>query len=107
MDQTDKAIEAYKEAARINPANSLPWFDLGAIYYNKGDYGNSEKAYLEAIKIDPTSAQAHANLASVYRQKEKFPEANAEYKKARGQLMAQIRQKQQEAYEKFRADIHI
>ncbi|MBX9862995.1 MAG: invasion associated locus B family protein [Hyphomicrobium sp.] len=32
------------------------------------------------------------------------PVDNAEYKKARGQLMAQIRQKQQEAYEKFRAE---
>ncbi len=32
------------------------------------------------------------------------PVDNAEYKKARGQLMAQIRQRQQEAYEKFRAE---
>lgn len=32
------------------------------------------------------------------------PIDNAEYKKARGQLMAQIRQRQQEAYEKFKAD---
>jgi invasion protein IalB len=32
------------------------------------------------------------------------PVDNAEYKKARGQLMAQIRQRQQEAYEKFKAD---
>jgi tetratricopeptide (TPR) repeat protein len=82
MDQTDKAVEAYKEAIRVNPSNSLPWFDLGTIYYNKADYNNAEKAYLEALKIDPSSAQAHANLASVYRQKEKFAEANAEYKKA-------------------------
>jgi invasion protein IalB len=32
------------------------------------------------------------------------PVDNAEYKKARGQLMAQIRQRQQEAYEKFKAE---
>jgi invasion protein IalB len=32
------------------------------------------------------------------------PVDNVEYKKARGQLMAQIRQRQQEAYEKFRAE---
>jgi invasion protein IalB len=32
------------------------------------------------------------------------PVDNAEYKKARGQLMAQIRQKQQEAYEKYKAE---
>lgn len=32
------------------------------------------------------------------------PIDNAEYKKARGQLMAQIRQRQQEAYEKFKAE---
>lgn len=32
------------------------------------------------------------------------PVNNEEYKKARGQLMAQIRQRQQEAYEKFKAD---
>ncbi len=32
------------------------------------------------------------------------PVDNAEYKKARGQLMAQIRQRQAEAYEKFKAD---
>ncbi|WP_333794142.1 invasion associated locus B family protein [Hyphomicrobium sp.] len=32
------------------------------------------------------------------------PVDNEEYKKARGQLMAQIRQRQQEAYEKFKAE---
>jgi len=32
------------------------------------------------------------------------PVDNAEYKKARGQLMAQIRQRQQEAYEKFKEE---
>lgn len=32
------------------------------------------------------------------------PVDNDEYKKARGQLMAQIRQRQQEAYEKFKAE---
>lgn len=32
------------------------------------------------------------------------PVDNAEYKKKRGELMAQIRQRQQEAYEKFRAE---
>lgn len=32
------------------------------------------------------------------------PVDNAEYKKARGQLMAQIRQRQQEAYEKFKSE---
>ncbi len=32
------------------------------------------------------------------------PIDNAEYKKARGQLMAQIRQRQQEAYEKMKAE---
>ena len=32
------------------------------------------------------------------------PVDNAEYKKARGQLMAQIRQRQQEAYEKMKAE---
>lgn len=32
------------------------------------------------------------------------PIDNAEYKKARGQLMAQIRQRQQEAYEKFKTE---
>ncbi len=32
------------------------------------------------------------------------PVDNAEYKKARGQLMAQIRERQKEAYEKFKAD---
>ena len=32
------------------------------------------------------------------------PVDNAEYKKARGQLMAQIRQRQQEAYEKFKTE---
>jgi invasion protein IalB len=32
------------------------------------------------------------------------PVDNAEYKKARGQLMAQIRQRQQEAYEKYKVD---
>ncbi len=32
------------------------------------------------------------------------PVDNAEYKKARGQLMAQIRERQKEAYEKFKAE---
>ena len=61
---------------------SAAWFDLGVIYYNKGDYNNAMNAYQQSLRVDNTNAQAHANLASTFRQMERYPEANAEYKQA-------------------------
>ncbi len=80
LGQQDKAIEALKKATQIDPGYAPAWFDLGVIYYNKGDYKSALTAYQASVRADNANARTHANLASTYRQLERFAEANAEYK---------------------------
>ncbi|MBC7641204.1 MAG: tetratricopeptide repeat protein, partial [Flavobacterium sp.] len=59
--------------------------DLGAVYYKKGNYSNSEKSYLLAYKIRklkkdlPGIAKINANLANVYQTQEKYVPAIKSY----------------------------
>ena len=77
-----QAIEAYKAAVAADANFAAAWFDLGVIYYNKGDYNNALTAYQNVVKVEPENYKAQANLASTYRQLERYPEANAAYKAA-------------------------
>ena len=58
----DEAIEAYKEAIRINPEYADAHFNLGIVLEDKGHFEEAVKAYREAIRINPEFAKAYNNL---------------------------------------------
>ena len=61
-----KAIEAYKQAIRINPDDADTHFFLGDAYYELGFYEDAIESFKQAIRINPDDADAHYNLGIAY-----------------------------------------
>ena len=62
----DDAIEAYRQALRINPENADAWNNLGIAYNNLKRYDDAIEAYRQALRINPEYANAWYNLGIAY-----------------------------------------
>jgi hypothetical protein len=60
------AIEAYRQAIRIDPEYTQPWNSLGVIYSELGRINDAIEALRQAIRIDPKNDYAWQNLGSIY-----------------------------------------
>jgi len=49
----DDAINAYREAVRLNPDKFYIWVDLGNTYKHLKRYDDAVNAYREAVRINP------------------------------------------------------
>ncbi len=61
-----KAIEAYKQALRIDPDNVDVYYEMAHAYVNLGRYKDAIEVYKQAIRIDPDYVQAHFLLGFTY-----------------------------------------
>ena len=61
-----EAIEAYKQAIRIEPDHANVHFNLGFNYYESRMHKEAIEAYKQAIRINPDDASAHNNLGIAY-----------------------------------------
>ena len=61
-----EAIEAFKQAIRINPDDADAHNNLGVVYHKLGMHKEAIEAYKEAIRINPDHADAHYNLGVAY-----------------------------------------
>jgi len=62
-----KAVEAYKQAIRLDPDNASPLYcHLGGAYMNLSLYKDAIEAFKQAIRIDPDCVDAHYNLGLAY-----------------------------------------
>ena len=64
----DSAIEYYEQAieSSLYATPHFPMSNLGAVYYEQGDYRRSEKYYLEALKLQSDFVQALRGIARTY-----------------------------------------
>ena len=76
------AIEAYKQAIRIDPDYADTHNNLGAAYGNSGMYKDAIEAYKQAIRINPDFAMAHINLGYAYGNLGMYKEEIEAYKQA-------------------------
>jgi FOG: TPR repeat len=60
------AIEAFREALRLDPQFADAWNDLGETYRDQGDMEEAVRCYRQALKIDAAHARANYNLAESY-----------------------------------------
>jgi tetratricopeptide (TPR) repeat protein len=77
-----KAIEAYKQAIRINPDDAYVHCNLGAVYGSLGLYKDAIEAFKQAIRIDPDDAKAHYCLGLAYDSLGLYKDAIEAYKQA-------------------------
>ncbi len=62
----DKAQEQIEKMLVTSPNDAKLYYNLGLIYYHKGDYQKSIDACATAIKIDPNFVDAHFNIGTFY-----------------------------------------
>jgi Flp pilus assembly protein TadD len=60
--QLDEALEHYRLAAELLPANAAAWNDLGVAYALRGRKGEALGAFVIALRVSPTSRDACDNL---------------------------------------------
>jgi tetratricopeptide (TPR) repeat protein len=67
MGKTAEAMQAVQEVGRLNPALAGDsYYNLGAIFTNRGKSKEAVEAFSRAIEIDPKNAQSYYQLGIAY-----------------------------------------
>jgi tetratricopeptide (TPR) repeat protein len=80
----DKAVEAYRQALRINPALAPAHHGLGATYLNMGRPADAIEPLKAAARLDPQNAIVHMTLGIALAAMRRADEAIVEMNEARG-----------------------
>ncbi len=62
-----QALQAFREAIRLQPDSALAWYSLGFTYGQLKQYDQALQAYREAIRLKPDDADAWNSLGNTYR----------------------------------------
>jgi len=82
LGRNDLAINQFKEALRINPADSQSYFNLGLILANSGMLAEAVEYFEKAIQLTPQFANMHYCLGATLGKLGRIDEAIGEYRKA-------------------------
>ncbi len=82
MGDTDRAIEALRNATAYDPQYASPWYGLGNIYAGLEQDDQAIAAFRKAIELQPDNAWPYHNLALVYEKREVHGEAIVLYQQA-------------------------
>src|SRR6185436_3290391 len=66
QEKYDDALDAFSQAAQINPKDAEIQNYLCVTLSEKGLRGPAESALYKAVELNPNYANAHANLAFIY-----------------------------------------
>jgi tetratricopeptide (TPR) repeat protein len=80
--QYDKALPAFRDAARRAQHWSYPLHNEALAYVETGDYKSAIRAYQDAIRLTPQYSYLPYNLGLVYQRLNRRKDAEASYKKA-------------------------
>ncbi|XP_071942177.1 protein O-mannosyl-transferase TMTC1-like [Antedon mediterranea] len=67
LDKKQEALMSYKEAADLNPNNSIAQMNLGAMYHMTRDYKSARVHYEAAYKLDPNNDILLQNIKKLER----------------------------------------
>ena len=76
----EDAIQAYKEAIRLNPDDVDAHNNLGDVYRRQGNLDLAIELIQNAIKLNPKNSEAHLNFGNVYIDQKKPEEAIQAYR---------------------------
>lgn len=71
----DGAIEAFKQAALLDPKDTEPHLSAGPILESQNRFADAEQEYKQAFAIDPSSIDALTGMANIYMRGHRFTEA--------------------------------
>jgi len=75
----EKAIEAYRKAAELNPGAAGALVNLGTIFYRQRKYEDAERQYQKAVEVDANYPLAHYNLGNLYDEQGDLTRAEQHY----------------------------
>jgi Flp pilus assembly protein TadD len=75
----DEAIQEYKNALKIDPADATALTGLGQALDERGDFADAIKSYKKALRSNPRDVIAHSGLGVVYEKQRKTDLATKEY----------------------------
>jgi eukaryotic-like serine/threonine-protein kinase len=78
----DQALPIYRQVISLQPAYYKSHTDLGAFFYDRGEYANALPEFASAGRLAPAVAQTHHNLAAVLTKLGKYQEAEAAFREA-------------------------
>ena len=70
-----QAIEAYKQAAALDPKSIEPLLSAGALLEKENRFADAEQEYKQALAIDPDSFDALTATANLYLREQRFVDA--------------------------------
>ena len=77
----NNAINAYKNALKINPNYALAYFNYGLLYTQQDNFDEALKLFNKTITIDPYFAEAYRNIAIIYYMTENFEQSLYNFEK--------------------------
>ena len=78
----DRAMSAFCEAIRLNPAHTPALCDRGTLFCDRQEYGLAVADFCAAIRLDPLYARAYNNRGFAYKQLGDLQHAVADYSEA-------------------------
>lgn len=69
------AIEAYTQAAHLDPKDPEPHLSAGPLLEAQNRYADAEQEYKQAFALDPSSTDALTGMANIYMRGHRFTEA--------------------------------
>lgn len=78
--RTDRAVEEYREAIRLDPTAVAPRRDLALILRDSGRAGEASTLLQDALAADPHAIEARFDLAQMLASQGRFEEAVREYR---------------------------
>lgn len=67
MEQYDDALESFRQALRLAPANPEAWHGAGVVFIHLGRDEEAALAFRRALILDPAKSSSRFNLATLIR----------------------------------------
>lgn len=77
--QTREAIDVLVEAKSKAKPEAIVYFNLGNLYFNKGDYARACAEYTQALKLNPGLHEAYLNRANSFLALHEYAKALVDY----------------------------
>ncbi len=77
-----KSLEAFREAARLNPSYLSTWINMGYVQCELSEHQGAIASLKTALKLDPKADEAYCNLGVVYLRVKDFKAAETQFRAA-------------------------
>jgi len=82
LNQDDDAVEAYRQALRLDPKFAEAWYNLGITYRKLNRQDEAIEAYRQTLRLDPEWIDAWYNLGMTYADLNRQDDAIEAYRQA-------------------------